>query len=817
MGKTPHAALLDVKRGTSSSAERVAGRSWVRDLTEEGIEPHPGPGSGGGGQAAAAAASSSRTCNFTRQELNEKQKAARARLPVGTKKQKWGEFLSAAELRLIDGSCEWDKCPLKDIALHRDGQEKAEASGGYGKAGGRSVGKKNWKPPGPKDTANVRLVPDIAENEPKTFVGASSWLPATVKWVKKRLQENDDVDLAGPRVSPGVLSRFAGGGKTRALIELGKELQKELPDCLVIFISLNDKTRYEGGSSGMSGVEEVVMRIAWVLLGCWVDREKKQATFTAFCKEQMWKKEAFEEWLGSRKAILLVDELNQLPLTSKMGDDNLPSFLSKNFVAPEGRALIFSTHVASTAPTLDELMHKRVCAFLGLPLIESFEEDTKAFGKLWNASKILYYGRSPGLVVTSEQEVLEKFRERFEALKRKESQKALRGVIETALKGGRTEEIGSLEGLADVRVTSNRSTSLLWPPCYLSQVVKKIEGLERAANLLDMLRDGQTNDGKAWEGLVAAAIAMRLWLSRGTVLLPSLERTKIGCIILDDDAQSTTVADVLNRHASSLKSADGMTKTHLIVSWDGQFVRVDVLLVKKGRKEKEREVWGYRCKQGEGEGVPERQPPEGLDRAIWLPGGCAHQESLTTFSKGWEIPSEKRIEELLGVSCSEVVSPYWRARLLQSKPASAAAVGSSAASSAGADSGGGGGEKGKRKKGKPGDASASASSSAGADSGGGGGEKGDRKRQVEHGGDDADMLTQGEKRRRRTPPATNRPRKDPLSSGGAGRHSSSEPEKKVRKEMAARSATASFGEGKERKLGAGVWNASQAKSRGRGK
>uniref|UniRef100_A0A0G4HVY8 Uncharacterized protein n=1 Tax=Chromera velia CCMP2878 TaxID=1169474 RepID=A0A0G4HVY8_9ALVE len=676
---------------------------------------------------------------------------------------------------LTDGTYRYGQQPCSGEGGRHDYQpvsSSAAASGsGSGKAG-RSVSKKSWKPPSPKDIANVRLVPNIEKEAPETFVGASGWLPDKLEWVKKRLEQGDDVDPSGPRVSLGVLSRFARGGKTRALIELGKKLQKEIPDCLVIFISLNDKTKYESGSSGLSGVGEVVMRIAWVLDGCWKDREKKQDMFTKFCKEQTWKKESFEKWLGSRKVILLVDELNQLPL-SAMGevgsDDNLPSFLSKNFIASKGRALVFTTHVASTASTFTRLLtateqgSNRECIFLGLPLIENFKEDTTALGKFWNASKILYYGRSPGLVVTPEEEVDMKFYRRFNALKGKERQKALRAVIETALKGGRTEEIGSLEGLADVRVTSNRSTSLLWPPCYLSQVVKKIEGLERAANLLDMLRDGQTNDGKAWEGVVAAAIAMRLWLSRGTDLLPALKRTEIGCII-DDDAQSTTVADVLNRHASSLKSTDRVTSTHLIVSWHDQFVGVDVLLVKEGCQR--REVWGYQCKQGER--APESHPPEGLNKAIWLQA-CARQE--TTFSQGWEIPSEKRIEELLSVSLSEVAPQYWRA-LVQSKPPSAAAVGSSAA--AGANSGSGGGGKGKRKKGELGDAAASASSSAGANSGGGGGGKGkrkkgepgdaaasasssagdvsltvgggggDRKRQLEHGGDDADTMTQGE-------------------------------------------------------------------------
>jgi len=116
------------------SAEHAAGRSWVRDLTEEGTEPNPWP-ERGEEPAAAAAASSSQTCNNTRQELNETQKAAQARRDELEERypekvpSEVEQMMEPAEVRLLEGKCEWANCPLKDISLHRN-DENAKASGG---------------------------------------------------------------------------------------------------------------------------------------------------------------------------------------------------------------------------------------------------------------------------------------------------------------------------------------------------------------------------------------------------------------------------------------------------------------------------------------------------------------------------------------------------------------------------------------------------------------------------------------------------------------------------------------------------------------
>jgi len=204
-----------------------------------------------------------------------------------------------------------------------------------------------------------------AKNVPKDYVGFKD-LETMVDG--KIMEGYQLMDTPHERVGPAVLTRFARGGKTRTLQEIGKMLQeRQIP---TLFITFNDLTAIDNDErQNITALQSVLMRIAWgaateATVQKVIENAKKAGTsptarnwtvsnfdFSEWIQAACIRKDEVEAWLQDQPLILLIDEFNQL-LTKdlldelKMADENtlaresdqaeeVAAFISKSFLKAE--------------------------------------------------------------------------------------------------------------------------------------------------------------------------------------------------------------------------------------------------------------------------------------------------------------------------------------------------------------------------------------------------------------------------------------------------------------------------------------------------
>uniref|UniRef100_A0A0G4HMW0 Uncharacterized protein n=1 Tax=Chromera velia CCMP2878 TaxID=1169474 RepID=A0A0G4HMW0_9ALVE len=230
-------------------------------------------------------------------------------------------------------------------------------------------------------------------------------------------------------VQPLAVVRFSRGGKTRALKELAIMLGN------TIFVSFNGKDHTNLSMaeeedvllhSQVSLLDCLLIRVAWALLPA---QRKVAQNFAAWRSQHTVSRKLIQDHLSGKDCVLLVDELNALLGLANMLEKRVPEvqycaqvgdlygFLKDEFMKPAGRLFGFSSHTFETPTALSQLEQKfplsnseRLVCLQQLPLLKVTEwEDAKHLG-VTARGEAAYFGRSPGLLVSSLREQTEPVR-----------------------------------------------------------------------------------------------------------------------------------------------------------------------------------------------------------------------------------------------------------------------------------------------------------------------------------------------------------------------------------------------------------------------
>ncbi|CEL92505.1 unnamed protein product [Vitrella brassicaformis CCMP3155] len=322
------------------------------------------------------------------------------------------------------------------------------------------------------------------------------------------------------RVGPTAVSRFARGGKTRMLTEIGLLLQeRKIP---TLFITFSDFTEMEDGErDSINPLESILMRIAWATAPeetvakvvahareTFSDMEDKTVhdfTFPDWLETASISEGEIKKWLGQSQLILLVDELNQLLTTdlldslvsietdeATMGKQRVAAkaaeFLRLVFLKEEGRYLIFSSHVATVGSRLEDywllIKRGRRVVKLRIPVINELA-DAQAITRCTHGGQISWTGRAPSLLYelfkrspTCESTDLEGVRRLFSGASTPMDADIARAIIRSALDGDPNwvAALGALAGNVDAF-----GESIVWPPCYLGTACDLLSNTENDA------------------------------------------------------------------------------------------------------------------------------------------------------------------------------------------------------------------------------------------------------------------------------------------------------------------------------------------------
>lgn len=188
------------------------------------------------------------------------------------------------------------------------------------------------------------------------FVAPPNWLSDLVEEVKVQMQV---LDSKHKRTRPVALTRCSRGGKTRALEELARALRHEgIP---VLLITFNDYSTLSKGSDEQDNpLSALLIRIAFVAMN-----ERPYSGFTAFRNSYVASVEEIQKWLGKSPCVLLLDEVNRLEVLKSTDKDKMAlasqfwEFIRDEFLAPEGRMLAFSSHIATSMAAAEDYLSGR--------------------------------------------------------------------------------------------------------------------------------------------------------------------------------------------------------------------------------------------------------------------------------------------------------------------------------------------------------------------------------------------------------------------------------------------------------------------------
>ena len=158
--------------------------------------------------------------------------------------------------------------------------------------------------------------PPIPNNPP--FTAPEGWLATTCELIKTHYKADDTMEA---RIPPMALVRCSRGGKTRALYEIAHTLTTS--NIAALYISFNDFSEVTE-SDKKDPVGAVCKRIALAALSN-RDFTRSSIQFGSL-KGKYVSEQQIVDWLGEQGCVLLIDELNILPMNAE-----LAHFLKRNY------------------------------------------------------------------------------------------------------------------------------------------------------------------------------------------------------------------------------------------------------------------------------------------------------------------------------------------------------------------------------------------------------------------------------------------------------------------------------------------------------
>jgi len=153
-------------------------------------------------------------------------------------------------------------------------------------------------------------------------------------------------------------------------------------------------------------LQALLIRIAFIashLVDDWTETK-----FRAFRAKYHVSLEDIIEWLGSCSCVLILDEMNRadgkIKKQCREGSEFM-GFLRSSFLAPKGRAFVFSSHSVTTVNEFDLYLGAAACRrpvlVASLPKVTSYQVTNDALDKDLTIQQRLYLGLVPALIHTT--------------------------------------------------------------------------------------------------------------------------------------------------------------------------------------------------------------------------------------------------------------------------------------------------------------------------------------------------------------------------------------------------------------------------------
>ena len=215
-------------------------------------------------------------------------------------------------------------------------------------------------------------------------------------------------------MAPLALVRCSRGGKTRGLSEIAKMIQDQSLAKCVLSITFNDYSSLSEDDQE-DPLSAILWRIAYVASKGFRPEPKGYRKFREKYKDFHLGKQDIIDWMGNHKAVLLIDELNNLKVIREQKSEErmnhritqFGDFLKEEFLDQEGRFLVFSSHVLYAAEHFVEYVDPgqgslRTVILQALPLFRDLK-TAQAIKQGVGAREVIYLGCMPSMLHASTQ------------------------------------------------------------------------------------------------------------------------------------------------------------------------------------------------------------------------------------------------------------------------------------------------------------------------------------------------------------------------------------------------------------------------------
>ncbi|KAL3925119.1 MAG: hypothetical protein SGILL_000624 [Bacillariaceae sp.] len=520
------------------------------------------------------------------------------------------------------------------------------------------------------------------------FVCPENWKKDVELEIQTQLDEKDHDEY---RVEPMAVSRCSRGGKTRTLKEIAHMniTHGNKDDAVpVIFVSFNDFSSLDEDDQE-NPLKALLLRIAFAAsknTQHTQDFSTQQKQFAEFrSAHNNVTENDVRSWLGDSPALLIIDELNNL--SKLVGKDfketkAMAKFIKENFLAPEGRFFMFSTHVLSTLECFGVYMEydttsDRNVLLQELPLVDNLSAAKTLNENLKGAREAIYYGLMPGLIHDRSRKlntrVLVKWEAKmtqFNGKSASDRRKAFVHVLESLLHGSirniPTEFHSFLDATGAGGPGSERAR---WSPHHLEYVLNALnlnhENDSRLAKsmagLCKSILTSKESSGDGWEALfVLFLLARCVTNSWQEPLLPAIygcfESTDEPVVLYDAPYSSDMFYDQCQCW-DQLKKGIMPGKAPAISVYypmNAKFEAYDVVLV-VSENQAIKFIIGYQLKEGKNNA---KQKVENEFRHSFVLKGAS--PSTERVKMDWTIPTEENIDEFFGVSGKHWTPKQWR-------------------------------------------------------------------------------------------------------------------------------------------------------------
>nr|ABI14350.1 unknown [Pfiesteria piscicida] len=342
---------------------------------------------------------------------------------------------------------------------------------------------------------------------PAHFVNIKVVVDMCTGYVTKGMAHEDS---GTTRVSPTCMVRCARGGKTTALLHLFLQLKSQ--NMNPIFITFN-------GFSKVSKHGSLLDRMCRSIIHSLMkddDPLKGTDLSGVSCPVSL-----IVDHLKDQKAVLLIDELNQLINVDASPDDaqsrDVAAFLKEHFLSTVGRYFVFSSHIQTLSWKLSTYMEStsdRGTEIAQLSLARTIDE-LRDMGRECSAvtrGEAAFYGAIPALVFSVKALGFQATDRWQKTLQKADSPSCdaehLRAFVQEVLTGKPHDKMKCFRELTDCIRGSDGEARVRWIPCFMARFLDWA-GHRELALWPDAMPLCDHKDGKVWERVVAVAYGLR--------------------------------------------------------------------------------------------------------------------------------------------------------------------------------------------------------------------------------------------------------------------------------------------------------------------